>query len=129
MSPSRRIVPWPCVMRVRILSRNARAYPTRDDRTCKAAHRAMRRGGAMGTSRPTAMPHEWGHAMPHEWGARHAARVGGTATAHEGCVDWDGGEGYEKWRFRLYGHDGKRKIRALAFCLAFVPFFIVLFLR
>ena len=30
---------------------------------------APRRGGAMGTSRPTAKPHGWGHAKPREWEA------------------------------------------------------------
>ena len=110
MSPSRRIAPWPWVMRVRIL-RDAK--PRGSERAVKAngghrpglhpephewngASREVRRwcgmpsgaprrwrGSAMGTSRPTAKPHEGGRTG--EGALRWCA-----SGAHGRCARWCG---------------------------------------
>ena len=92
MSPSRRIVPWPCVMRVRILSRNARAYPTRDYRTMQSRalrHAARRRDGdiapyrqaARGGGTATGRTRRGGGGVSGNGGASEDARVRGGTTA------------------------------------------------
>ena len=112
MSPSRRIAPWPCVMRgcnggAIMTSRRVRgpAAHRAADRAaaCKTLSvcylpsrpmpcRAPRRwrGGAMGTSRPTATGHGRGArcpaANPHERCARNGARARERTTGHERCA-------------------------------------------
>ena len=70
-------------------------------RTAAVSHRGQWRGGAMGTSRPTAKPHEEcaragargvRTAMGHDDGTRAVRTGGGTEGAHSG----DGAD-YPKW--------------------------------